>query len=191
MVGILIMAVIYNVLRRRGRSRPKAAAFSIGIYYGVPTVLSLFLVSIISIGEYLPFVAPGLDRLAAISMRRGDLEPPTVPLTLPNEASDADMTLDANSNNRSDAPHLDSTYGTRPPEPHSLEYYVEQGREIESSANRAGCDPAYPDERTCIPPGPPFNQGCSITSERRFTVLPPDTQGLDADKDGIGCEPVR
>lgn len=54
----------------------------------------------------------------------------------------------------------------------------------------SACDPAYPDERTCIPPGPPFDQGCAITSERLFTVLPPDPQGLDADGDGIGCEPI-
>jgi hypothetical protein len=56
---------------------------------------------------------------------------------------------------------------------------------------RAACDPAYPDDRTCIPPGPPFDQGCAITSERRFTVLAPDPQGLDHDNDGIGCEPIK
>src|SRR5262245_47104210 len=56
---------------------------------------------------------------------------------------------------------------------------------------RPGCDPAYPDKRTCIPPGPPFNQGCKITDQRNFTVLPPDPQHLDADGDGIGCEPVK
>ncbi len=56
---------------------------------------------------------------------------------------------------------------------------------------RTGCDPAYPDQRTCILPGPPFDQGCAITDERRFTVLPPDPQRLDHDKDGIGCEPIR
>jgi hypothetical protein len=56
---------------------------------------------------------------------------------------------------------------------------------------RTGCDPAYPDQSTCIPPGPPFGQGCAITDERRFTVLPPDPQRLDHDKDGIGCEPLR
>ncbi len=53
-----------------------------------------------------------------------------------------------------------------------------------------GCDPAYPDEETCIPPGPPFDQGCAITKERLFTVLPPDPQRLDHDGDGIGCEPI-
>lgn len=56
---------------------------------------------------------------------------------------------------------------------------------------RTGCDPAYPEERTCIPLGPPFDQGCSITSERLFQVLPPDPQHLDHDNDGIGCEPIR
>jgi hypothetical protein len=55
---------------------------------------------------------------------------------------------------------------------------------------RTGCDPAYPEERTCIPPGPPFDQGCAITSERLFKVLPPDPQHLDHDGDGIGCEPI-
>jgi hypothetical protein len=58
------------------------------------------------------------------------------------------------------------------------------------SSARPGCDPAYPDARTCIPPGPPVDQGCAITDERRFTVLPPDPQELDHDGDGIGCEPV-
>lgn len=55
---------------------------------------------------------------------------------------------------------------------------------------RINCDPAYPETRTCIPPGPPFNQGCAITSERNFRVLAPDPQGLDHDVDGIGCEPI-
>jgi hypothetical protein len=55
---------------------------------------------------------------------------------------------------------------------------------------RTGCDPAYPEERTCIPPGPPLAQPCAITDERNFTVLPPDPRGLDRDRDGIGCEPV-
>jgi hypothetical protein len=57
--------------------------------------------------------------------------------------------------------------------------------------DRPGCDPAYPEERTCIPPGPPFDQGCAVTDERLFKVLPPDPQRLDHDNDGIGCEPMR
>ena len=64
------------------------------------------------------------------------------------------------------------------------------GPSPEPEPTRTGCDPAYPDERTCIPPGPPFDQGCAITEERRFTVSAPDPQGLDHDGDGIGCEPV-
>lgn len=60
-----------------------------------------------------------------------------------------------------------------------------------NESERTGCDPAYPEERTCIPPGPPFDQGCAITSERLFRVLPPDPQRLDHDDDGIGCEPIR
>jgi hypothetical protein len=56
--------------------------------------------------------------------------------------------------------------------------------------SRRGCDPAYPEERTCIPPGPPLAQPCAITDERNFTVLPPDPRGLDRDRDGIGCEPI-
>lgn len=57
-------------------------------------------------------------------------------------------------------------------------------------AKREGCDPAYPDAGTCIPPGPPFEQGCAITEERLFTVRAPDPQGLDHDGDEIGCEPI-
>ena len=60
-----------------------------------------------------------------------------------------------------------------------------------SVPDRSGCDPAYPDEDTCIPFGPPFDRGCAVTAERRFTVLPPDPQRLDHDNDGIGCEPMR
>jgi hypothetical protein len=60
----------------------------------------------------------------------------------------------------------------------------------EPEPERTGCDPSYPDERTCIPPGPPFDQGCAITDERRFAVVAPDPQGLDHDGDGIGCEPI-
>lgn len=55
---------------------------------------------------------------------------------------------------------------------------------------RLGCDPAYPEPRTCIPPGPPYNQGCAVTAQRLFKVLAPDPQHLDADGDGIGCEPI-
>ncbi len=56
--------------------------------------------------------------------------------------------------------------------------------------DRTGCDPAYPDERTCIAPGRPLTAPCSITDQRNFTVLSPDPRGLDADHDGVGCEPI-
>lgn len=49
------------------------------------------------------------------------------------------------------------------------------------------CDSSYP--TLCIPPAPPVI-GCAITSARNFPVLPPDPQHLDADRDGIGCEPI-
>jgi hypothetical protein len=58
-----------------------------------------------------------------------------------------------------------------------------------TAPDRTGCDPAYPDERTCIPPGRPLAAPCSITDERNFTVLAPDPRALDYDGDGIGCEP--
>src|SRR5829696_10378569 len=56
--------------------------------------------------------------------------------------------------------------------------------------DRTGCDPSYPDERTCIAPGSPLAEPCSITDQRNFTVLRPDPRGLDTDGDGIGCEPI-
>jgi hypothetical protein len=58
-----------------------------------------------------------------------------------------------------------------------------------ATLDRTGCDPAYPDERTCIAPGRPLDAPCSITDQRNFTVLAPDPRRLDADGDGIGCEP--
>ena len=59
-----------------------------------------------------------------------------------------------------------------------------------ATPGRTGCDPAYPDERTCIAPGRPLAEPCAITDQRNFTVLAPDPRGLDADGDGIGCEPI-
>jgi hypothetical protein len=73
-----------------------------------------------------------------------------------------------------------------PPEPTAVTL-----AQLPFRAERENCDPAYPEERTCIPPGPPFKQGCAITEERLFTVLPPDPQHLDHDGDGIGCEPIK
>jgi hypothetical protein len=61
---------------------------------------------------------------------------------------------------------------------------------VPTASTRSGCDPAYPEPRTCIPPGPPLEFPCAITEERDFIVLPPDPRGLDRDRDGIGCEPI-
>ena len=61
---------------------------------------------------------------------------------------------------------------------------------VPTTSARSGCDPAYPEQRTCIPPGPPLEFPCAITEERNFTVLPPDPRGLDRDRDGVGCEPI-
>ena len=47
------------------------------------------------------------------------------------------------------------------------------------------CDPAYP--TVCIP-SPPPDLDCTQIVHRRFTVLPPDPHGFDADGNGIGCE---
>lgn len=76
---------------------------------------------------------------------------------------------------------------TPAPEPMTLSATLPTATPVDA---RPGCDPAYPDARTCIPPGPPWDQGCAVTAERRFSVLPPDPQGLDHDGDGIGCEPI-
>jgi hypothetical protein len=78
--------------------------------------------------------------------------------------------------------------------PPTLEPTVTPQRSIATAAptasTRSGCDPAYPEARTCIPPGPPLEFPCAITEEREFIVLPPDPRGLDYDDDGIGCEPM-
>src|SRR4051812_33839364 len=59
-----------------------------------------------------------------------------------------------------------------------------------ATEDRRGCDPASPDDPPCIAPGRPLAAPCSITDQRNFTVLPPDPRRLDADHDGIGCEPI-
>ena len=47
------------------------------------------------------------------------------------------------------------------------------------------CDPSYPD--FCIPFSPP-DLDCKDISQKKFTVLSPDSHRFDGDKDGIGCE---
>ncbi|MDR7529053.1 MAG: thermonuclease family protein [Armatimonadota bacterium] len=61
----------------------------------------------------------------------------------------------------------------------------ETGRGVWARAERAACDPAYPD--VCIPPPPP-DLDCPEIPYRRFRVLPPDPHRFDGDRDGIGCE---
>jgi hypothetical protein len=126
----------------------------------------------------LPTVAP--DRLMpafVASTPFANLEVASLPReisSLPREIASLPRDVDALSQHESQ----DANVAPPPPTP-------------TPTSDRPGCDPAYPDDRTCIPPGPPFDQGCAITGERRFTVLPPDPQGLDHDHDGIGCEPIR
>ena len=47
------------------------------------------------------------------------------------------------------------------------------------------CDPSYPD--VCIPPPPP-DLDCGHIEHRRCAVVGADTNGLDGDDDGVGCE---
>ena len=56
------------------------------------------------------------------------------------------------------------------------------GCELYESSN---CDPSYPD--FCIPADSP-DLDCGDIPHKKFTVLQPDPQRFDGDKDGIGCE---
>lgn len=47
------------------------------------------------------------------------------------------------------------------------------------------CDPSYPD--FCLPYGI-ADLDCDDIVHRGFSVLPPDRNRFDADRDGIGCE---
>lgn len=48
------------------------------------------------------------------------------------------------------------------------------------------CDPSYP--TICLPSPPPDLNCPDLLPLVNFQVLPPDPHGLDADRDGIGCE---
>jgi len=49
----------------------------------------------------------------------------------------------------------------------------------------SACDPSYPD--FCVTTFS-ANMTCTDIPYRNFTVLAPDTYGLDSDGDGLGCE---
>ncbi len=49
----------------------------------------------------------------------------------------------------------------------------------------SACDPSYPD--FCVTTYS-ANLTCTDVPYRNFTVLAPDTYGLDSDGDGLGCE---
>jgi hypothetical protein len=52
--------------------------------------------------------------------------------------------------------------------------------------NNGGCDPSYP--TFCIPVGVTGLSCADVLPHTNFPVLAPDSQGFDADHDGIGCE---
>ena len=54
-----------------------------------------------------------------------------------------------------------------------------------ASPYTSGCDPLYPD--FCIRPPPPLIN-CDQIAQKNFKVFPPESHGLDKDKDSIGCE---
>jgi hypothetical protein len=48
------------------------------------------------------------------------------------------------------------------------------------------CDPSYPD--LCVAPFGPKLKCADVRPNKNFTVLPPDRQRFDPDRDGVGCE---
>lgn len=67
-------------------------------------------------------------------------------------------------------------HGSEPPSEPEPQPEPEQDKE---------CDPSYPE--VCIPPYPP-DLNCGDISQRRFTVVDPDSHGFDRDRDGVGCK---
>jgi hypothetical protein len=57
--------------------------------------------------------------------------------------------------------------------------------QIPANQSASHCDSSYPD--FCIPTNI-RNLTCMDIIQRNFTVLRPDTHGLDSDGDGFGCE---
>ena len=57
---------------------------------------------------------------------------------------------------------------------------------VVGAPSRENCEPAYP--TVCLPPPPPDINRPQLLPLVNIPTLPPDPHGLDADKDGIGCE---
>ena len=72
------------------------------------------------------------------------------------------------------------------PQPRELQINASQIQENGSAGNMSNpCDPSYPD--FCVTTFS-ANLTCTDIPYRNFTVLAPDTFGLDSDGDGFGCE---
>ena len=72
------------------------------------------------------------------------------------------------------------------PQPRELQINASQIQENGSAGNMSNpCDPSYPD--FCVTTYS-ANLTCTDIPYRNFTVVAPDTFGLDSDGDGFGCE---
>ena len=75
---------------------------------------------------------------------------------------------------------------TTVPQPQELQINASQIQGNGSAGNMTNpCDPSYPD--FCLTTYS-ANLTCTDIPYRNFTVLAPDTFGLDSDGDGFGCE---
>lgn len=75
---------------------------------------------------------------------------------------------------------------TTVPQPQELQINASQMQGNGSAGNMTNpCDPSYPD--FCVTTYS-ANLTCTDIPYRNFTVLAPDTFGLDSDGDGFGCE---
>jgi hypothetical protein len=75
---------------------------------------------------------------------------------------------------------------TTVPQPQELQINASQIQGNGSAGNMTNpCDPSYPD--FCVTTYS-ANLTCTDIPYRNFTVLAPDTFGLDSDGDGFGCE---
>lgn len=204
MVGLIVLIILIARYRRQGRSWLGAISRGIGTYFvGVIAFYAVIFLLVVGFGfadttlrpiatavigtlpSLQPSIAqpprstgitPNLTPAAITAPRRTPTPRPAVPTSTP-------LRLNLDPTPPATEPMNNTPLGSGNP--------MEPTATVRIPLGRMNCDPAYPDARTCIPPGPPFDQGCRITSERLFTVLPPDPQRLDADRDGIGCEPMN